>query len=156
MQYTSIIASILHNECKTRKKVYKFLLTFYTILVIIYKSPRVSDDGLRKCRNWQTSKTKDLVMLTSCGFKSHLPHETKGISSLNWFLFCFVRKRHSHPAASLRGFPGNCCAIVRTRRGITSPSQVPIFRGGWLRGTVKKIKFFWFVATVGILLLLSL
>ncbi len=28
----------------------------------------------RKCRNWQTSKTKDLVMVTSCGFKSHLPH----------------------------------------------------------------------------------
>ncbi len=31
---------------------------------------------MRKCRNWQTSKTKDLVMVTSCGFKSHLPHLT--------------------------------------------------------------------------------
>ena len=30
--------------------------------------------GLRKCRNWQTSKTKDLVAAMSCGFKSHLPH----------------------------------------------------------------------------------
>ena len=30
---------------------------------------------MRKCRNWQTSKTKDLVVVTSCGFKSHLPHE---------------------------------------------------------------------------------
>ena len=26
-----------------------------------------------KCRNWQTSKTKDLVVGTPCGFKSHLP-----------------------------------------------------------------------------------
>ncbi len=30
--------------------------------------------NLRKCRNWQTSKTKDLVVVTPCGFKSHLPH----------------------------------------------------------------------------------
>ena len=29
----------------------------------------------RKCRNWQTSKTKDLVVGTPCGFKSHLPHK---------------------------------------------------------------------------------
>ncbi len=29
---------------------------------------------LRKCRNWQTSKTKDLVAFVPCGFKSHLPH----------------------------------------------------------------------------------
>ena len=29
---------------------------------------------MRKCRNWQTSKTKDLVIAISCGFKSHLPH----------------------------------------------------------------------------------
>lgn len=37
---------------------------------------------MRKCRNWQTSKTKDLVMVTSCGFKSHLPHSA---------ISCFVR-----------------------------------------------------------------
>ena len=29
---------------------------------------------MRKCWNWQTSKTKDLVVGTPCGFKSHLPH----------------------------------------------------------------------------------
>ena len=29
---------------------------------------------MRKCRNWQTSKTKDLVTAMLCGFKSHLPH----------------------------------------------------------------------------------
>ena len=32
----------------------------------------------RKCRNWQTSKTKDLVVDTPCGFKSHLPHKKTG------------------------------------------------------------------------------
>ena len=31
----------------------------------------------RKCRNWQTSKTKDLVASVPCGFKSHLPHVRK-------------------------------------------------------------------------------
>ncbi len=30
---------------------------------------------MRKCRNWQTSKTKDLVAFGLCGFKSHLPHQ---------------------------------------------------------------------------------
>ncbi len=28
---------------------------------------------MRRCRNWQTSKTKDLVAVKSCGFKSHPP-----------------------------------------------------------------------------------
>ena len=32
---------------------------------------------MRKCRNWQTSKTKDLVAVMSCGFKSHLPHSAE-------------------------------------------------------------------------------
>ena len=40
---------------------------------------------LRKCRNWQTSKTKDLVLATACGFKSHLPHE-KGNRQIPFFL----------------------------------------------------------------------
>ena len=29
---------------------------------------------MRKCWNWQTGKTKDLVHVFACGFKSHLPH----------------------------------------------------------------------------------
>ena len=29
---------------------------------------------MRKCWNWQTGKTKDLVPAMACGFKSHLPH----------------------------------------------------------------------------------
>ena len=34
---------------------------------------------MRKCRNWQTSKTKDLVTFVSCGFKSHLPHQLRSL-----------------------------------------------------------------------------
>ena len=42
---------------------------------------------LRKCRNWQTSKTKDLVIAISCGFKSHLPQEIlKALSFQGFFL----------------------------------------------------------------------
>ena len=44
----------------------------------------------RKCRNWQTSKTKDLVVVTSCGFKSHLPHER--LRSKDLSLFCIIKK----------------------------------------------------------------
>ena len=40
---------------------------------MIFYFSRLFDD-MRKCRNWQTSKTKDLVAAMSCGFKSHLPH----------------------------------------------------------------------------------
>ena len=38
---------------------------------------QVPSPASRKCRNWQTSKTKDLVVVTPCGFKSHLPHILK-------------------------------------------------------------------------------
>ena len=36
----------------------------------------------RKCRNWQTSKTKDLVTVRSCGFKSHLPQSVESLEYL--------------------------------------------------------------------------
>ena len=32
---------------------------------------------MRECWNWQTGKTKDLVGVCSCGFKSHLPHDAE-------------------------------------------------------------------------------
>ena len=32
---------------------------------------------MRECWNWQTGKTKDLVGVCSCGFKSHLPQMQK-------------------------------------------------------------------------------
>ena len=57
-----------------RKFFSKNVLTSFWVFDNIDKSRQESCDGSRKCRNWQTSKTKDLVMLTSCGFKSHLPH----------------------------------------------------------------------------------
>ncbi len=44
-------------------------------------------NDLRKCRNWQTSKTKDLVAARSCGFKSHLPH-TESMDSVKKFIQC--------------------------------------------------------------------
>ena len=48
----------------------------------------ISDQGvMRKCRNWQTSKTKDLVVVTPCGFKSHLPQEKRQAKTA--CLFCF-------------------------------------------------------------------
>ena len=37
---------------------------FYGIISIV----------VRECWNWQTGKTKDLVGVCSCGFKSHFPH----------------------------------------------------------------------------------
>ncbi len=45
-------------------------MTIHFPFVIIIKSL----NSVRKCRNWQTSKTKDLVAAMSCEFKSHLPH----------------------------------------------------------------------------------
>ena len=61
----------------------------------------------RKCRNWQTSKTKDLVVVTPCGFKSHLPHRrTKRVP----LLLIDQQERHpllipSHPIHVLQDHP---------------------------------------------------
>ena len=71
--------------------------------LLIYKSRHerltktTKDEGSRKCRNWQTSKTKDLVTSLSCGFKSHLPHVIKR----NRFrpVPFFRAEGDSHPAA---------------------------------------------------------
>ena len=41
-------------------------------------------DG-RKCRNWQTSKTKDLVPAMACGFKSHLPQRAGTFDEVSAF-----------------------------------------------------------------------
>ena len=43
---------------------------------------------MRKCWNWQTGKTKDLVTARPCGFKSHLPHEKNLRLFLRFFCFC--------------------------------------------------------------------
>ena len=44
----------------------------------LLRKPKVLKQ-MRKCRNWQTSKTKDLVVAIPCGFKSHLPHEEEAL-----------------------------------------------------------------------------
>ena len=44
--------------------------------MVLFYSRRTKDaaENKRECWNWQTGKTKDLVLLATCGFKSHLPH----------------------------------------------------------------------------------
>ena len=47
-------------------------------------------ESARECWNWQTGKTKDLVGVCSCGFKSHLPHTEKRAESFDFIqVFCF-------------------------------------------------------------------
>ena len=46
--------------------------------------------NMRKCRNWQTSKTKDLVVVTLCGFKSHLPQWLRKQKALIYKLPAFL------------------------------------------------------------------
>ena len=115
-QYLPGITAFQNN----RKKVCKFLLTYGVYFVIINKSSREIRQRreMRKCRNWQTSKTKDLVMLTSCGFKSHLPHETKGSTRKSWS-FCFVRKGTLTQQLRCVG------SGIHTRLGRTSSSVHP-------------------------------
>ena len=65
---------------------------------------------MRKCRNWQTSKTKDLVVAIPCGFKSHLPHENREEvrrGSLAFFLFTkrfisvIINNKYNEPGSIL-------------------------------------------------------
>ena len=60
---------------------------------------------MRECWNWQTGKTKDLVGVCSCGFKSHLPHYHGGKPLEEGFLFSRTEEnRGGHPSCFLR-FP---------------------------------------------------
>ena len=58
----------------TNFRKYFFVYIFEKILTILYKNGIIIF-VVRECWNWQTGKTKDLVGVCSCGFKSHLPHE---------------------------------------------------------------------------------
>ena len=56
-----------------------------------------------------TSKTKDLVLVTACGFKSHLPHE-KGNRQIPFFLsvilfslLLFCREAEDHGTVAQPG-----------------------------------------------------
>ena len=85
--------------CKCQH-LFLFFLTFFCCFPIDFLSwkwyynwalCKNKSQKLRKCRNWQTSKTKDLVAFVPCGFKSHLPHwlkseETYKTSRFPYFL----------------------------------------------------------------------
>ena len=43
----------------------------------------------RKCWNWQTGKTKDLVHVFACGFKSHLPQDLRQVERPAFFIFFY-------------------------------------------------------------------
>ena len=63
----------------------------------------------RKCRNWQTSKTKDLVAFVPCGFKSHLPHnENLYLIEVQVFC-CYEGERNCR--IIIKGFPLDNCKI---------------------------------------------
>ena len=59
---------------------------------------------MRKCRNWQTSKTKDLVTVYVVWVQVPSSARNKRINSKELVLL-FCAEGDSHPAASLRGFP---------------------------------------------------
>ena len=47
---------------------------------------------MRECWNWQTGKTKDLVGVCSCGFKSHLPQlMARNLTGAVWISRRFVQ-----------------------------------------------------------------
>ena len=66
---------------KNQKKYKKVLAKMRTLCYTVFRK--------RECWNWQTGKTKDLVGVCSCGFKSHLPHTEKRAESLDFIqVFC--------------------------------------------------------------------
>ena len=73
---------------------YNFHINF---LLDIYISYSYNITCLRKCRNWQTSKTKDLVVVSPCGFKSHLPHHLNQKSHPLDGAFWFRSEGHLNP-----------------------------------------------------------
>ena len=80
LYYKTVILSTTFSKKYFLKKFKKVLAKSFRAVVYYNTSVRAEQQKLetpdtRKCRNWQTSKTKDLVVVTSCGFKSHLPHK---------------------------------------------------------------------------------
>ena len=71
---------------KNKRQKLKFLLTFIDSCSSIFCGQL--SKSMRKCRNWQTSKTKDLVAFGLCGFKSHLPHYERNLDDSRFLLRC--------------------------------------------------------------------
>ena len=69
--------------------------------------------AMRKCRNWQTSKTKDLVIAISCGFKSNLPQEILKALSFQGFFFLSGNKW-----SSLKRYINETAAMEKQRQGM--------------------------------------
>ena len=60
----------------------------YVIIIFAFSEK----SRMRRCRNWQTSKTKDLVLATACGFKSHPPHKKGRMYQWDILLFYLVQR----------------------------------------------------------------
>ena len=73
--YLHIVLIVQINQKNYKKVLAKMRTLCYTIF------------RQRECWNWQTGKTKDLVGVCSCGFKSHLPHIGKWQKALILFRF---------------------------------------------------------------------
>ena len=62
------------RHCFSEKKLI-FFFVFLKKRIEIFPYQWYTKIVVRECWNWQTGKTKDLVGVFSCGFKSHLPHQ---------------------------------------------------------------------------------
>ena len=92
---------------------------------------------MRKCRNWQTSKTKDLVLATACGFKSHLPHEKReSEDSLFSFLIIIIIIQQIIRFLWNGSSAGMSVRLTRERSWVRTPS-VPLRRPCVKPGTWK-------------------
>ena len=89
---------------------------------------------MRKCRNWQTSKTKDLVAAMSCGFKSHLPHSIKvgiivftGFSvNYNDFFICWIYSSNVQDSEAF--FAWSCATeVLNMSKKISMTKQQNLF-----------------------------
>ena len=80
---------------------------------------------MRKCWNWQTGKTKDLVSDTTCGFKSHLPHLSPGKFKVYQGFFFLKLSIHSFFArkTALR-FSGRLTSMSAVKEKVPSQSAV--------------------------------
>ena len=76
----------------------------------------------RKCRNWQTSKTKDLVVFVPCEFKSHLPQRRNRPEYQDGF-FLLIPFYHMSHIPYHEAFPEGT-----SRKALTIESGHQIFR----------------------------
>ena len=89
----------------------------------------------RECWNWQTGKTKDLVGVCSCGFKSHLPQMQKW---RNWQ----TRTVQVRVVAIPCGFDSHLLQFMKTLEMLGFVVITSVFRGfvvgevSWVMGSI--------------------